>query len=125
MQKPVQQYLSNKYDSQVLQDIMTPEYQREYAEHMASYLAADLNEFDKDDVEDFRESLDKRTKQKFDARHAVRTEFGANKDFIGNGLTKSREGSSQYGVVETLTLENNPPPISKMKNIKTVSLKPR
>ncbi|AQT62437.1 hypothetical protein B0D95_12640 [Cellvibrio sp. PSBB023] len=60
--------------------------------------------------------------KRFSARHNVRTEIGANSEFTGNGLTQSREGSTRYGVVETLTLENNPPPISQMKNVKTIPL---
>ncbi|QEY14487.1 hypothetical protein D0B88_18435 [Cellvibrio sp. KY-YJ-3] len=72
----------------------------------------------------FAGSIASSDKKKFSARHNVRTEIGANSEFTGNGLTQSREKSTEYGVVETLTLENNPPPISKMSNVKTINLVP-
>ena len=125
MQQPVQTYLGGKHEPEVLAEVMTPEYQREYAEHIEVYRAAGFNEFNERDQQDYESSLPLQDQNRFSARHNVRTEIGANSEFTGNGLTQSREGSSQYGVVETLTLENDPPSISKMENVKTVRLTPR
>lgn len=125
MQQPVQTYLGGKHEPEILAEVMTPEYQREYAEHIEVYHSKGLVEFDKDDQKDYAESLSKGDKERFVARHNVRTEIGANSEFTGNGLTQSREPNTKYGVVETLTLENNPPAISKMKNVATIKLIPR
>ncbi|WP_225318453.1 hypothetical protein [Cellvibrio sp. KY-YJ-3] len=124
MQEPTQKYLGGKHDSAVLSEVMTPEYQKQYARDMDAYRDAGLKEFDKEDEEMFAGSIASSDKKKFSARHNVRTEIGANSEFTGNGLTQSREKSTEYGVVETLTLENNPPPISKMSNVKTINLVP-
>jgi len=125
MQQPVQTYLGGKHEPEVLAEVMTPEYQREYAAHIEVYRTAGFNEFNERDQQDYESSLPLQDQNRFSARHNVRTEIGANSEFTGNGLTQSREGSSQYGVVETLTLENDPPSISKMENVKTVRLTPR
>jgi hypothetical protein len=125
MQQPVQTYLGGKHEPEVLAEVMTPEYQREYAEHIEVCRSAGLNEFKVKDMEFYSKELSEEEKKHFEARHNVRTEIGANSEFTGNGLTQSREASTRYGVVETLTLENNPPPISKMTNIKSISLTPR
>jgi len=124
MQEPTQKYLGGKHDPAVLSEVMTPGYQKQYAKSIEEYHVIGLDEFDLGDQKDYLESLSVQDKEKFSARHNVRTEIGANSEFTGNGLTQSREGSTHYGVVETLTLENDPPPISKMNNVKTVELKP-
>lgn len=125
MQEPTQKYLSGKHDSKVLSEVMTSEYQEQYAKDIDAYHALELNEFNDRDQAKFAKKLSESNRTKFNARHNARTEIGANSEFTGNGLTQSREGSTTYGVVETLTLENNPPPIAKMKNVKTIQLKPR
>lgn len=125
MQEPTQKYLGGKHDPAVLAEVMTPEYQTQYAEDIENYHSIGLKEFDKNDQKEYSEILSSEDRKKFLARHNVRTEIGANSEFTGNGLTQSREGSTNYGVVETLTLKNNPPPISKMGNVKTINLKPR
>ncbi|WP_210403621.1 hypothetical protein [Cellvibrio sp. PSBB023] len=122
MQEPTQKYLGGKHDFAVLKDVMTPEYQTQYSRDMEAYHAAGLREFNERDQQDYESSLSLADQKRFSARHNVRTEIGANSEFTGNGLTQSREGSTRYGVVETLTLENNPPPISQMKNVKTIPL---
>ena len=61
---------------------------------------------------------------KFAARHALRTEFGANSEFTGDGMTQCRHAGNDHGVVETLTLENDPPTIAEMKNVTTIHLTP-
>jgi hypothetical protein len=118
-------YLGNKNDPEILAEVMTPEYQEQYAKDIELYHSAGLAEFEVGHQKLYADSLSPECAEKFSARHNVRTEIGANSEFTGNGLTQSREKSTQYGVVETLALENNPPPITKMANVKTVTLKPR
>jgi hypothetical protein len=125
IQEPVQQYLGGTHDPDTLSEVMTPEYQREYAAHIRIYHAYELDEFDKSDFAEYLETVPDKDKEKFVTRHAIRTELGANHDFTGTGLTKSNEGSTRNGVVELLTLEHNPPPISDMKNVRTIPLTPR
>ena len=125
MQAPTQLYLGGKHEPAILAEVMTPEYQKEYASDMLKFSEYGLKEFNVDHQKLYAESLPLAKEEKFLARHNVRTEMGANSEFTGNGLTQSREGSTQYGVVETLTLENNPLPITKMANVKTIPLKPR
>lgn len=125
MQNPVQKCLGEKHDPKILSEVMTPEYQKQYASDIDTFHSAGLNEFNIKDQQKYASKLSEEDGKKFNARHNVRTEIGANSEFTGNGLTQSREGSTQYGVVEVLTLENNPPQISKMANVKTITLKPR
>ena len=125
MQAPTQKYLAGKHDPKVLSEVMTPEYQRKYAADISEYHSLSLNEFDIEDQREFASGLSSADREMFYARHNVRTEIGANSEFTGNGLTLSREGSTTYGIVETLTLENNAAPIASMKNVKTINLTSR
>ncbi len=52
----------------------------------------------------FAETFSPDKAEEFLARHNIRTEFGASSELTGNGLTQSREGSTQHGVIEVLTL---------------------
>lgn len=108
MQGPTQKYLGGKHESKILAEVMTPEYQKRYAEDIRAYKGFGLGEFNDADQQFYAESLPPAEEIKFMARHDVRREIGANSEFTGNGLTQSREPSTQFGVVETLTLENNP-----------------
>lgn len=125
IQAPTQKYLGEKYDPKLLSEVMTPEYQMQYARDINTFKSAGLNEFNKKHQRNYAEKLDPLEQDRFLARHSVRTEIGANSEFTGNGLTQSREGSTSYGVVEVLTLENNPPVISNLTNVKLINLKPR
>ena len=50
--------------------------------------------------------------------------FGANSEFTDDGMTKTRHEVNDHGVVETLTLENDPPTISEMENVLSILLPP-
>ncbi|EAW26290.1 hypothetical protein ATW7_01765 [Alteromonadales bacterium TW-7] len=50
--------------------------------------------------------------------------FGANSEFTDDGMTKTRHEGNDHGVVETLTLENDPPTISEMENVLSILLPP-
>ena len=117
--------LLKKHDSELVKQVLTPEYQKDYASNIEHYKSAGLGEFDGEDQAVFVASLEVHQRDKFSTRHAIRTEIGANSEFTGNGLTQSRDANSEYGVVETLTLERDPPSIINMNNVKTIDLKPR
>jgi hypothetical protein len=114
-----------KHDSELVKQVLTPEYQKDYASNIEYYKSAGLGEFNSKDQAEFIAEFSQEKQTKFNARHAVRTELGANSEFTGNGLTQSRDTSSQYGVVETLTLERNPPSINDMDNVTTIALNKR
>jgi hypothetical protein len=50
--------------------------------------------------------------------------FGANSEFTDDGVTKTRHEGNDHGVVETLTLENDPTTISEMENVLSILLPP-
>ena len=50
--------------------------------------------------------------------------FGANSEFTDDGMTKTRHEGNNHGVVETLTLENDPPSIFEMENVVSIPLSP-
>ncbi|MEW4368160.1 hypothetical protein [Aliikangiella maris] len=123
MGQPAISQLDKKHHEAVPK-VINSEYQKEYAQHMESYWAAELNEFNDKDKELYAGRLSDSDNEKFLARHAIRTELGANSEFTGDGMTQCRHPNNKHGVVETLTLENNPPPVSEMKNVRSIRLKP-
>ncbi len=61
-------------------------------------------------------------KSKFLTRHSIRAEIGANSEFTGNGLTaNTAEGGGNFGVVETLSMDYNTPPLSQLQSAGTVT----
>jgi hypothetical protein len=118
LQAPTQKFLGKKHGRATLKNVMTPEYQKQYAKDITSYHKAELNESDGDHQDFFAETFSPDKAEEFLARHNIRTEFGASSELTGNGLTQSREGSTQHGVIEVLTLA--PPKITQMKNTKTI-----
>ncbi|MBU2870498.1 RHS repeat-associated core domain-containing protein [Colwellia sp. E2M01] len=123
LEEPAINQLEPKYHD-AIGDVLNSDYQKQYAAHMEDYWGNDLNEFNKKDQKRFLSSLDKEQQQKFSARHALRTEFGANSEFTGDGMTQCRHAGNNHGVVETLTLENDPPTIAEMHNVTTIHLNP-
>ena len=121
LEKPAKKQLDPKYHD-VIGKVLNSDYQKQYASHMEDYWGNGLNEFNPKNQEEFIEVLDQEQKEKFAARHALRTEFGANSEFTGDGMTQCRHTGNHHGVVETLTLENNPPTITEMKNVTTIHL---
>ncbi len=124
LKQPAKDYLGDTHSKETLESVLNTEYQKEYAVHMAKYKESGLSEFNERDQLRFASTLDSKNRNKFQARHELRTEFGANNEFTGNGMTQCRHSGNSNGVVETLTLENNPPPIKRMVNVKTIRLSP-
>lgn len=123
LEEPAIKQLEPQYHD-AIGGVLNSEYQKQYAAHMEDYWKNDLNQFDKEDQKQFLSSLDKEQQQKFAARHALRTEFGSNHEFTGDGMTQCRHKGNKHGVVETLTLENDPPTIAEMNNVTTIHLTP-
>ena len=124
LEKPARKHLELKHQD-ALGNVLNSDYQKQYAAHMEEYWEKGLNEFNPKDQDEFIETLDDKVKEdKFAARHALRTEFGANSEFTGDGMTQCRHAGNDHGVVETLTLENDPPTIAEMKNVTTIHLTP-
>jgi len=121
---PAQSYLAKRFGAEAMAGVLNDQSQVEYAQHMEGYWAAGLNQFDKDDKRFYRDNLSVKEASDFKARHALRTEFGCNHEFTGNGLTQCRHSGNEHGVVEALTLQNNPIAVSQMKNVKTLNLTP-
>ncbi|XQW83468.1 RHS repeat-associated core domain-containing protein [Thalassotalea piscium] len=123
LEEPAIKQLEPQYHD-AIRGVLNSDYQKQYAVHMEDYWGNDLNQFDEEDQEIFTSSLEKNQQQKFAARHALRTEFGANHEFTGDGMTQCRHTGNNHGVVETLTLENDPPTIAEMNNVTTIHLTP-
>jgi len=115
---------SKKIDPDLLRQVMTPEYQTKYTAAMDEFAKTKnpktgkpLDEFKDKDVQQFAKKYFKTSNERslFYARHAYRKDLGANKDFLGTGVTKWKGGSQKYGTAETLTLEKNPQTIAELK----------
>ncbi|MEX0731904.1 MAG: hypothetical protein WED00_18485 [Aquisalimonadaceae bacterium] len=122
-------YLQEDFSEDTIQAIMTPEYQEQYAARMEVFFDGGGKEFDDYHIGKFAGRMAPAEKQQFEARQAIRLELGANNEFTGNGMTASTApGGNHHGVVETLTLETDPPMIRELQArgcVKTVDLKPR
>jgi len=119
-----------EHDEQLLRDVMTEDVSIEYAKAMEAFWETGKNQFEEDDIRAFVDSYFTTTDEKdaFRTRHYYRTQFGCNSDFLGNGATRWKEiaiphddGSvlrqsapQQYGAVELLVIEKNPPSIEKL-----------
>lgn len=117
-------------DPERVKEVMTPEYNEEYAVHMGEFKArgSDVN----DDEEVYRYADEKLTSAddnaRFKTRARMQQELGANEEFTGNGTTKNLlDNSSQYGVVETFTYDKNPQTLAKLEasgSAKRIAAKP-
>lgn len=120
--------LGGSYNEETIRAAMNSEYQSEYAAKMDEFWEAGGNQFNKKHLQSFSETMPLEEADKFKTRHSVRTEIGANTEFTGNGLTaNTANGGGQYGVVETLSLEKNLPPLSDLQDsgiLKTIDLIP-
>lgn len=103
------------FDEALLKDVM-PEYQAEYARAMEAFDKQGLDEFSNRDIRKFAASNfnDMQDQEQFLARHVYRTQIGCNNDFLGNGVTKWKNGSQEYGSVELLTVGKMAPSIQEL-----------
>ncbi|MPW29327.1 hypothetical protein F9L16_09990 [Agarivorans sp. B2Z047] len=108
------------HDKDVLISTMNSGYQAEYADKMTSFWGVGGKEFNPKQINEYASSMPPNEADKFLARHEVRTEIGANAEFIGNGLTaNTADGGGQYGVVETLSIEKDLPPLTELQTSKS------
>ena len=120
---PARSQLEPKFHG-TLDEVLNSDYQKQYAAYMEEYRSYGLDEFKKKDQHRFIRSFNENESSRFSTRHALRTEFGANSEFTGDGMTKTRHKGNNHGVVETLTLENDPPSIFEMENVVSIPLSP-
>ena len=109
-----------------LRAAMTPECTRDYLKQFPAFFAfADAvgrKTFDPDMAREFGSKMEQPKRDRFLARQHYNNQFGANKDFLGNGLTKQLKLEKHpatipkdFGSFEAITLERNPPTIGQRK----------
>jgi hypothetical protein len=118
-------YIRNEHKKETIESVLNPDYQSEYAKHMGEYRKVGETEFPEKSIKQFSKSFPLEEKNRFLARHNIRTSLGANAEFTGNGMTQTRESTRNYGVVEALCLDRDPQPMSDMKNLKSIGLTKR
>ncbi|MGO1502603.1 MAG: hypothetical protein ACTHWH_15105 [Marinobacter sp.] len=105
---------------ELLDEVMTPEYSREYA-GLVRGMPADA--WNKEQVLDQylrSKNLDSVELDKFHTRMSIQNNTGANEHFTGNGLTKNTSSSTNepvYGTVEVFSLHKNPKSFKKMTGL--------
>ncbi|UTA46847.1 hypothetical protein L1F30_11815 [Simiduia sp. 21SJ11W-1] len=110
-----------KADPDLIDSVMSSECQAEYATKMEEFWSSGGNQYNQREVKRFSSQMSESEKSKFLMRHSIRTEIGANTEFTGNGLTaNTASGGGNYGVVETLTMDYNTPPLSQLQSAGTV-----
>jgi len=106
----VKELSSQKIDPDLLRQVMTPEYQSKYAAAMDEFAkikdsmtGEPLDQFEEEDVQQFAAKYFKTREERkmFYARHTYRKDLGANKDFLGTGVTKWKGGPQKYGTART------------------------
>jgi hypothetical protein len=113
-----------------VKEVMTPEYNEEYAAHMEDFKKDELDINEAQDISDYaNEKLTSADdKARFKTRARMQQELGANEEFTGDGTTKNLlNNGSQCGVVETFTYDKNPQTLAKLEasgSAKRIAAKP-
>ena len=117
-------------DPEYVQQVMTPEYNAVYAEHMANFKAENRNIVEDEDIENYYNkafTFDK-DKNNFETRAKIQQQLGANEYFRGDGATENLlPNKQQCGVMETFTYDKNPQTLSALENCnsaKRIAAKP-
>src|SRR5690554_365331 len=100
--------------------VMTEPYSKTYAAHVAEAKRKGVDLSDTDDLNKFaaQKGLSDDDKKLLITRQEINKNYGANEDFLGNGLTKDNNapaGQVRYGTVETFTQDKNPQTIGQLK----------
>lgn len=117
-------------DPERVKEVMTPEYNEEYAVHMGKFKQGGLSIEDPKDISDYADAklTSADDKARFKTRAQIQRRLGANEEFTGNGTTKNLlDNNSQYGVVETFTYDKNPQTLAKLEasgSAKRIAAKP-
>lgn len=117
-------------DPERVKEVMTPEYNKVYTEHMAKFNSAGLNVKDNESIQKYANkafSSDK-ARQKFETRADIHRKLGANECFRGDGTTENLlPDKQQCGVMETFTYDKSPQTLSALENsssAKRIAAKP-
>src|SRR5690554_2764264 len=113
--------------------VMTESYSKTYAGHVAEAKRKGVDLSDTHNLNDFaaQKGLSKDEMKLLETRQEINKNYGANEDFLGNGLTKDNNapaGQVRYGTVETFTQDKNPQTLRQLKKngvIKIVDLNNR
>jgi hypothetical protein len=117
-------------DPDRVKEVMTPEYNEEYAAHMGEFNRGGWDLTEEDDVSGYAD--EKLTSAddvaRFETRAQIQRRLGANEEFTGDGTTKNLlNNGSQCGVVETFTYDKNPQTLAKLEindGAKRIAAKP-
>ena len=106
---------------------MSPEYSEYYEFAVNDAKEQELNLWNPKDFESYTADMDESTKEILKIRQDMNNKLGANKHFLGNGLTKDLASSSratpfgdidlnrEYGVAEVFTHDKNPKTLGKLE----------
>ncbi|TBW45952.1 hypothetical protein EZI54_23455 [Marinobacter halodurans] len=103
----------------LLDEVMTPEYQAKYEALVKDMGDAEWNDIDQREYHLTKKGLSPDEIRAFEIRFKVQMDTGANEHFLGNGLTKHTTLSNDrpvFGALETLTYEKNPQSFNYMTN---------
>ncbi|MDZ7924257.1 MAG: hypothetical protein U5M23_09365 [Marinagarivorans sp.] len=105
---------------EAVDEVMTPEYNAEYAEHMAGFKAAKLDIDKEKDIGDYADAhfSSDSDKAAFKTRMKINKKLGANEHFTGNGTSKNliADCPNQCGVMETFTYDKNPQTLANLES---------
>ena len=106
-------------DPERVKEVMTPEYNKVYAEHVTQFNARNLDIKSDKDIQDYSEEIftSSKDRQQFETRANIHRKLGANECFRGDGTTENLlPGKQQCGVMETFTYDKNPQTLSALEN---------
>ncbi len=105
-----------------VKEVMTPEYNEVYAEHMAVFEITDMDIQKEKDITRYANAAftNSRDKSRFKTRAAIHKELGANQYHTGDGTTMNLLPSGgRCGVMETLTIDKNPQTLGTLERAGT------
>lgn len=118
-------------DPKSVDEVMTPKYNQEYAEHMKQFKTAGGSIDKQKDINDyvdanFHNDADKAC---FEARIKIHERLGANENYTGDGTTKNLIAGceNKCGVMETFTYDKSPQTLGQLEasgSAKRISMKP-
>jgi len=117
-------------DPERVKEVMAPEYNRVYAQHIGQFNARSLDIKEDRDIHDYAKEafITDKERQQFETRANIHQELGANECFRGDGTTENLLGDKQQcGVMETFTYDKNPQTLSSLENshsAKRIATKP-
>lgn len=104
-------------DPQLIDAVMTEEYSEVYEGLMKIAKLEQLNLTKADDLELLAvvSGLTPDETASLQIRHEINTKYGANEQFLGNGLTRDINSTEGMGTVETYSLDKNPVSLGELE----------